>query len=150
MHTGSYVLRRNQSQNQADRLTFQWAPTILSGVKSGLASEGGLDQRIEIIITTIQKRIAHQFDVEKLARQANISASHLRHLFKLETGLTIMQYVKLIRMQQAEHLLRTTFLSVKEIMNRVGIANESYFSREFKKRHGLPPNKYRTSRSSRS
>jgi AraC-like DNA-binding protein len=32
---------------------------------------------------------------------------------------------------------------VKEIMNRVGITNESYFSREFKKAHGLAPGKYR-------
>jgi AraC-like DNA-binding protein len=102
-----------------------------------------LDQRIESIITTLQKRIARQFDIETLARQANISTSHLRHLFKMETGLTVMQYLKLIRMQQAEHLLCTTFLSVKEIMNRVGITNESYFCREFKKLHGLPPSKYR-------
>ncbi|MGH9881794.1 MAG: helix-turn-helix domain-containing protein [Pyrinomonadaceae bacterium] len=60
----------------------------------------------------------------------------------METGLTLMQYLKLVRMQEAEHLLRTTFLSVKEIMNRVGINNESYFSREFMKAHGLAPGKY--------
>lgn len=46
-------------------------------------------------------------------------------------------------MQEAEHLLRTTFLSVKEITHRAGFSNESYFSREFRRTHGLPPGKYR-------
>jgi two-component system response regulator YesN len=104
-----------------------------------------LDQRIEAVVSAIQRGIAGELELEKLARQANISSSHLRHLFKLETGFTFNQYVKLVRMQQAERLLRTTFLSVKEIMNRVGIGNESYFSREFKKAHGLAPGKYRAS-----
>ena len=56
-----------------------------------------------------------------------------------------MQYLKLIRMQKAEQLLLSTFLSVKEIMNRVGISNESYFSREFKRTFGLAPLQYRNS-----
>jgi transcriptional regulator GlxA family with amidase domain len=104
-----------------------------------------LDPRIQITISAIQNRLAGQLDVEGLARKANISTSHLRHLFKLETGLTLMQYVKLMRMQKAEQLLLTTFLSVKEIMNRVGISNESYFSREFKRAFGLAPLQYRNS-----
>lgn len=109
-----------------------------------------LDHRVETIITTIQSGIARRLEIEDLARRANISASHLRHLFKLETGFTLGQYVKLIRMRQAELLLRTTFLSVKEIMNRVGISNESYFSREFKKAHGMAPGKYRAARKHRT
>jgi len=104
-----------------------------------------LDLRIEITIATIQVHISERLDIDELARRANISTSHLRHLFKLETGLTLMQYIKLIRLQKAEHLLLNSFLSVKEIMNRVGIRNESYFSREFKKTFGLAPLPYRNS-----
>jgi AraC-like DNA-binding protein len=47
-------------------------------------------------------------------------------------------------MREAALLLRTTFLSVKEIMNRVGISNESHFVHEFKKANGLAPSKYRS------
>jgi AraC family transcriptional regulator, arabinose operon regulatory protein len=104
-----------------------------------------LDPRIQITISTIQTQISSKVDVNRLAQKANISASHLRHLFKMETGLTLMQYIKLIRMQKAEQLLLSTFLSVKEIMNRVGISNESYFSREFKRTFGLAPLQYRNS-----
>ena len=50
----------------------------------------------------------------------NLSGSRLRHLFKAEMDQTPAQYLKAIRMREAAMLLRTTFLSVKEIMNRVG------------------------------
>ncbi len=96
-------------------------------------------------IAAIQSRFSKKIEVAELAGKANISVSHLRHLFKLETGLTLTQYIKLIRMQKAEQLLLSTFLSVKEIMNRVGIRNESYFSREFKRTFGLAPLQYRNS-----
>ena len=46
-------------------------------------------------------------------------------------------------MREAEKLLRTTFLSVKEIMNCVGLSNESHFVHEFKKTYKLAPSKYR-------
>lgn len=79
----------------------------------------------------------------ELGQLVNLSGSRLRHLFKAEMDQTPAQYLKGIRMREAATLLRTTFLSVKEIMNRVGISNESHFVHEFKKAHGLAPSKYR-------
>ncbi len=105
-----------------------------------------MDRRVQITISTIEEKLSRKFEIEQLARQANISVSHLRHVFKFETGVTPTQYVKRVRMQQAELLLQTTFLSVKEVMNRVGITNESYFSHEFKKTYGVPPSQYRRTR----
>ena len=99
--------------------------------------------RIQAAIELVQNGISGKLDVAMLARQVNMSASRLRHVFKKETGLSPIQYIKLKRMQEAEHLLRTTFLSVKEITHRAGFTNESYFSREFRRTHGLPPGKYR-------
>lgn len=102
-----------------------------------------LSVRIQAAIEIIQNGISGKLDIAMLARQINMSASRLRHVFKKETGLSPSQYIKLKRMQEAEHLLRTTFLSVKEITHRAGFTNESYFSREFRRTHGLPPGKYR-------
>lgn len=109
-----------------------------------------MDPRIRVVISTIQSELSRKLAVEDLALLANISASRLRHLFKSQMGLTPAKYIKLARMQQAETLLQTTFLSVKEIMNRVGISNESYFSREFKKAYGVAPSKHRTSKGGQS
>jgi AraC-like DNA-binding protein len=102
-----------------------------------------LDLRIQAAIEAIHKGISNGLEIETLARETNISPSHLRHVFKAEIGLSLTQYIKIARMQQADHLLRTTFLSVKEVMHRVGFTNESYFSREFRRLHSLAPGKYR-------
>lgn len=102
-----------------------------------------MDLRIQAAIEVIQKGISGKVEIETLARQTNVSASRLRHVFKAETGLSLTQYIKLTRLQEAEHLLRTTFLSVKEITYRIGFSNGSYFSREFRRTHGLAPGKYR-------
>jgi predicted transposase len=46
-------------------------------------------------------------------------------------------------MQQAAILLTTTFLSVKEIVRRVGLTDESHFVRDFKRLYGMTPSEYR-------
>lgn len=47
------------------------------------------------------------------------------------------------RMKQAILLLTTTSLSIREIADRVGIPNQSYFSRSFIRFTGMQPSKYR-------
>ena len=103
-----------------------------------------MDRRIQTVRSAIETDFRRAWEIEALAQMVNLSASRLRHLFKAEMGQTPAQYLKSIRMREAEMLLRTTFLSIKEIMNRVGISNESHFVHEFKKAHGLAPSKYRS------
>lgn len=108
-----------------------------------------MDPRIGIIISTIEEQFARELDSETLGRAVNMSASRLRHLFKAETGLTPGQYLKRVRFEAGRELLGTTFLSVKQITNRVGIKDESYFSREFRKIYGMAPGSYRKASSAR-
>lgn len=104
-----------------------------------------MDRRIQIVSTALETDFRRAWDIVQLGNLVNLSGSRLRHLFKAEMDQTPAQYLKAIRMREAATLLRSTFLSVKEIMNRVGISNESHFVHEFKKAHGLAPSKYRSS-----
>ncbi|MEP6635286.1 MAG: helix-turn-helix transcriptional regulator [Acidobacteriota bacterium] len=102
-----------------------------------------MDRRIQLLTAAIEKDFRRPWNTEKLALLVNLSPSRLRHLFKADVNQTPAQYLKSVRMREAETLLRTTFLSVKEIMSRVGIFDESHFGHEFKKTYGLAPSKYR-------
>jgi AraC family transcriptional regulator of arabinose operon len=102
-----------------------------------------MDQRIQIVQSAIEKDCRRPWTITALAKLVNLSPSRLRHLFKAETGLTTNQFLREVRLREAEKLLRTTFLRVKEIMNRVGFLDESHFGHEFKKTYGLSPSKYR-------
>ena len=102
-----------------------------------------MEQRIQIVRSAIEKDCRRAWTIMALARLVNLSPSRLRHLFKAETGITPNQFIREVRLAEAEKLLRTTFLRVKEIMNRVGFLDESHFAHEFKKMYGESPSKYR-------
>jgi AraC family transcriptional regulator of arabinose operon len=104
-----------------------------------------MDRRIEVVISKMESQISKPWEIGEMARLVNLSASRLRHLFKTETGKTPAQYLKYLRLQKAELLLRTTFLTIKEIANRVGLPTGSHFVREFKKVYRVAPTTYRSS-----
>jgi transcriptional regulator GlxA family with amidase domain len=82
-------------------------------------------------------------DFARLAKSVRLSPGRLRYLFKREMGIPPSRYIRRLRMRQAAALLTTTFLSVKEIMARVGLGDESHFVRDFEAIYGLPPTRYR-------
>ncbi|MET0624267.1 MAG: helix-turn-helix transcriptional regulator [Pyrinomonadaceae bacterium] len=80
--------------------------------------------------------------VEDIARAVNLSSSHLTHLFKTEVGVPPLQFLKSLRMRKAKELMETTFLNVKQVMNRVGVKDKCHFARDFKRSYGLTPSQY--------
>lgn len=103
-----------------------------------------MNQRIRIILTLIGDDLSRKLNMDELSQLVNLSPSRLRHLFKAEIGMTPAQYQKFRRLEKAKELLETTFLSVKVIMNRVGMHNESHFTQDFKRDYGATPIQHRT------
>ncbi|MEQ1603482.1 MAG: AraC family transcriptional regulator [Pyrinomonadaceae bacterium] len=104
-----------------------------------------MDHRITEILTTIEASFTQAPDVDALAEMSNVSISHLQHLFKEETGKSITQHVKQLRLEKACSLLQTTNLRIKEICYSVGMADCSHFVRDFKREFGVSPSEYRNS-----
>src|SRR5262249_46535472 len=102
------------------------------------------DRRIEVTLQRIRNEPAKSWSATDLASGVNLSRSRFRHLFKQETGVTSTQFLKELRVRNGEVLLRTSFLTVKEIANRVGLASSSYFVREFRRVFGMSPTVYRS------
>src|ERR1700755_1623522 len=102
-----------------------------------------MDPRIRATLALIGDDFHREQSLDALAERVRLSPSRLRHLFKAEVGVPFTQYVKSLKMERAKQLLETTFFSVKEIMYKVGISNESHFARDFKKACGLSPLQYR-------
>lgn len=81
-------------------------------------------------------------DADRIARQLGISRDHLRHVFKEETGMTVLDRLTEIRMERAKRLLAEGNLKVYEIAGRVGYRNGQYFSQVFRKTTGTTPLDY--------
>jgi len=103
-----------------------------------------MDARTLGIIELITQDCSQDLSLSKMARVVNLSPWRLCHVFKTDTCMSPIQYVRWFRMQRAKELLETTFFSVKEVMNKVGGHDESHFVRDFEKAHGLSPRRYRS------
>lgn len=99
-------------------------------------------QKIVEIIAMMREGFDQTFSVESLARQAGLSASHFRHLFKEFTGLTVKEYHHRIKVSRAKELLLSGECNVTEAAARTGFSDIYYFSRLFKKVAGASPSEY--------
>src|SRR5215212_10401826 len=104
-----------------------------------------MDRRIELVISEMEADTSRSrsWDTATLASMVNLSPSRFRHLFKQETGTSPAQYLKDFRLRKAELILRTTFLSVKQILKQVGLSSNTHFVNDFRKLHGMTPTAYR-------
>jgi AraC-like DNA-binding protein len=60
------------------------------------------------------------------------------------TGRTVGDWIIERRMTEARRLLSDTRLTIAEIARRVGISDPGYFSRQFRRTHGVSPRKWRS------
>jgi AraC family transcriptional regulator len=100
-------------------------------------------ERVKRVIDLMQGDPSQNFPLGKMAESVNLSAPYFCYLFKTLTGVPPAKYLKSLRMQEAATLLTTTFLSIKEIVRQVGLADESHFVRDFKRYYGMTPSQYR-------
>jgi len=102
-----------------------------------------MDARVERAINMFHQSVSKQLSICALSRSVNLSSARLRQLFKRDTGRSPLQYLRDLRIQHAEELLRSTFLSVKEVAFLSGLEDVSHFVRDFKKRYGVTPSEFR-------
>ena len=104
-----------------------------------------MDQRVQQVIILMEDRLDQHLSVTDLAKAVNLSPWRLCHIFKSETNVAPLQYLRALRMEHAKKLLETTFLSVKQVMTEVGVTDESHFVRDFKATYGVSPTRFRLS-----
>ncbi len=83
-----------------------------------------------------------QINIYQLTDQMFMSHSTLYRKIKALTGLSVNEFVRKIRMRNAERLLLTGKYAISEISIMVGINSSSYFRQCFKDEFGLSPTEY--------
>ncbi|HEX8000411.1 MAG TPA: AraC family transcriptional regulator [Pyrinomonadaceae bacterium] len=104
-----------------------------------------MDARVRKAIAFIEENYQRDLSLERVAAAVHLSIWHLCHLFKSETGQTYVRHLKTVRMQRAKILLEDNLLSIKEVMNKVGMRDQSHFAKDFKRAYGLTPSQFRAS-----
>jgi AraC-like DNA-binding protein len=99
------------------------------------------DLRVQKIVEVVGCGAA--YTIRELALQFRLSPSYLQRLFKQETGVRLGEWLTEQRLQRAAHLLKHSYMSVKEITHTVGYEHVSSFTRAFERRFRHAPTLYR-------
>lgn len=102
-----------------------------------------MDPRIKFVTSFIRENYQRKLTLMEMASTVNLSPWRLCHLFREEMCTSPQRFLTRVRLEKARTLIATEFLTVKEVMNQVGISDASSFGRSFKAAFGVTPSQYR-------
>jgi AraC-like DNA-binding protein len=118
---------------------------LITGDQGAMVRQIGLaDSRLSLIGRSVSW-LRHHYDetvrVDDLARLSGMSVSSFHRHFRAVTAMTPIQYQKQIRLQEARARLIADPHDVAGVAFAVGYESPSQFSREYRRRFGVPPGK---------
>jgi AraC-like DNA-binding protein len=98
-----------------------------------------LQNTIDFIVENITD---NNLNVEGLADALNLNISNVYRKIKALTGLTIIEFIRMVRLKEAIKLIETKKYSISEIAYKTGFTSPSYFTKSFKVHYGKPPSEF--------
>jgi AraC-like DNA-binding protein len=106
---------------------------------SHLLAAGADTRRISQAIGYLREHFAQPLKMEDIAHEFGMSVSGFHHHFKSVTAMSPLQFQKQLRLQEARRLMLDEDLDAAGAGYRVGYEDPAYFSRDYKKLFGAPP-----------
>jgi AraC family transcriptional regulator len=106
--------------------------------------EPGLPKhKLQRVIEFIMDHLAEDLLLAAIAQEVGMSQYHFSRLFKQATGLSPYQYVIQCRIEHGKFLLLQGRMKISEVASAVGFADQSQFTRHFKRYFGVTPKEIR-------
>ena len=118
----------------------------MKGVRRGPVYSRHVSVCVEYIYDHLHTRIT----LGELAALCGISPEHLSRVFKKETGMSVSAYIAGKKLETAENMLAYSDHPIAYISQILAFSDQSYFTECFRKRTGMTPLAYRSSRGRRA
>ncbi|MHA6483551.1 helix-turn-helix domain-containing protein [Paenibacillus sp. strain BS8-2] len=132
-HTGRY----------AELLSLNALEEVLVHLAGFSSADQRLDARVSETLTYLTDHLNAPHTVAELASRVSLSPSRFSHLFKEQTGDSVMETLLKLRLKHAARLLEHTPLLVSEIAGLTGFQSPFYFTKQFTALFGCSPTNYR-------
>ncbi len=101
------------------------------------------NQMVDEVIDYIKENYQQDIKLSRVAKNYFISPEHLSRTFKRDTGFGFNEFLTVVRLKQAENLLRNRGgKSISEIAYSCGFNDSNYFSDKFRRAYGVSPLKF--------
>ena len=141
------ILYKQPNRRNINQITMGLLFLQLLGLSDRLISdqkESIGDSIVMAALTEIEQNY-QDASLNDVARRCNVSAAYVSSTVKSLTGRTFKEHLMEKRLSKAAGLLKSTKISVNNIINMVGYENTSYFYRMFELKYGVSPKEYRNS-----
>ena len=98
---------------------------------------------VDYIVEYIKQNYNEKITLSDLAQKINFTPTYFIKKFKQETGYSPINYINIVKLEEAKYLLEQTSDPINTIMEKVGFYDSAHFSKIFKKHYGFSPSKYR-------
>ena len=110
------------------------------------AQDGEKSKYVSEAIAYIREHYADpDMTIGMIAENLHISEGYLSHLFRRDTGFTLVDYLAQYRIHEATRLLKDVRIKIYEVAQAVGYRDIAYFSGIFRKFIGQTPSEYQNS-----
>ncbi len=96
----------------------------------------------ENISKYISENFSDDLSLYRLSKEFSMTPTYLSRFFKKSTGVSLSEYINIVRITEAEKLLLNTDKAITEIAFECGFNDSNYFSAVFKKAKGITPKKF--------
>jgi AraC-like DNA-binding protein len=101
------------------------------------------DRSISEMIEWIRLHALDDISTSDIAAKFTYNKDYLSRFFKKKTGFNLQEYIHLMKISKAKDMLTRSTRSIKYIAERIGIHDEKYFMRLFKRYENMTPTEYR-------
>lgn len=105
----------------------------------------GSQDKINMILEYFQYAYSQKITLDDVCRKFATNRTSLNSLFNKTYGMSAIAYLNKMRIQNASMMLTNTAMPISDIAERTGFADESYFSKAYKKMTGKSPSEFRLS-----
>ena len=137
------ILHFSMQDSPAHRVRIQARILELLGLYLDACTRRQHHPYVQAAIELIERDFGETLTVERICRYIGISRAYLHELFRTDLGVTPMEYVTNVRLEQSRQMLIYSAEPVSEIALACGFNSMAYYSYVFKKKTGLSPTDFR-------
>lgn len=101
------------------------------------------DAQFKPILEYINEHFTEKISTKTISHAFGYDEAYFCRRFKRTTGITVMKYIQILRLEHAQKLLKKNDQAIGDIALRCGFSDIYYFTRCFSKHFGVTPNAFR-------